>query len=74
MQTLIPNPVYDYVFELFNQSGNNFKKSAIIMFVHRNQFLGVNTDGIHHTAKNGEHPLSEAGIEAGKNYTKSLQK
>ena len=26
------------------------------------------------TAKNGEHPLSRAGIEVGKSFIKSLQK
>ena len=33
MQVLVPNAFYDYGFGLYNQSGNNFKKSAVMGFI-----------------------------------------
>lgn len=74
MQVLVPNAFYDYGFGLYNQSGNNFKKSVVMGFIHLTQAQKFNFKPMINTAKNGEHPLSRAGIEVGKSFIKSLQK
>ncbi|WP_326371369.1 RHS repeat domain-containing protein [Flavobacterium sp. SUN046] len=73
MQVLIPNAVPDYGFGVYNQSGNNPMKALILMYLQWKNPI-ENWNSIKNSAINEEHPLSKAGIEAGKTFIKSIQK
>ncbi len=70
--SLTPNLIIDYGYGLFNKSQNSIIKTAKNMI--KDMFSDNKIGRVLDTAKNGEDKLSKAGIEAGKNYIKSLNK
>ena len=77
-KSIVPNAVLDYGFGVYNQSGNNIGKSALMVL---KDFSGLASTNIGAASlsiqnmlkivKSGEDKLSKAGIDAGKSFIKS---